>query len=299
MSDHPATAGTADLLTNLLRQLHLSTRLFHRELHCGAWTLSGGLETKAMFHLVAKGQCDLFLEDESQPLRINHGDVVLFPRPLGHSLRSVSSPRGAVDTLLLCGYLEFASPLAGIVLDSLPTTLVLQGRARNAGGAGALLRLIMAESEHEVPGRDALIDKLADALFIYVLRHAFEEGRDRAGLLRGLHDDRLRPLLLALHEQPNRPWTLAAMASTVHLSRAALMRRFRAQVGMAPAQYLATWRMHRAYIDLTEQRISVAAAAHRAGYVTEAAFSRAFKRRFGYPPIAASRARGAKPGSRG
>ncbi len=141
MSDHPATAGTADLLTNLLRQLHLSTRLFHRELRCGAWTLSGGLETKAMFHLVAKGQCDLFLEDESQPLRINHGDVVLFPRPLGHSLRSASSPRGAVDTLLLCGYLEFASPLAGIVLDSLPTTLVLQGRARNAGRC-------IAEADH-------------------------------------------------------------------------------------------------------------------------------------------------------
>lgn len=113
MSDHPAPAGPADLLTNLLRQLHLSTRLFHRELHCGTWTLAGGLETKAMFHLVARGQCDLIMDDEAQPLRINRGDVVLFPRPLGHVLRSASWPRRAADTLLLCGYLEFASPLAG------------------------------------------------------------------------------------------------------------------------------------------------------------------------------------------
>lgn len=278
-----------DPLTSLLRRLHLATRLFHRERHCGEWTLTAEYEPKAMFHLVAKGRCDLILPGNVPPRQLEQGDVVLFPRPADHVLRSAPPSRRSVDTILLCGYFDFASPLAQVVLGLLPATLILRHREQATGGAGALLRLIMAESDGEAPGRDVLVDKLADALFVYVLRRAVAHGTGRAGLLRGLEDERLGPLLLELHERSAEPWTLARMATAVHLSRAAFVRRFQAVVGMPPAHYLAAWRMHQALSGLTEQGMTVTAAAQRAGYITEAAFSRAFKRHFGYPPSAARR----------
>lgn len=48
-----------DTLSKLLRHLCLETRVFHREVHCGAWTIDAEYEPRAMFHRVAAGQCVL------------------------------------------------------------------------------------------------------------------------------------------------------------------------------------------------------------------------------------------------
>jgi len=60
--------------------------------------------------------------------------------------------------------------------------------------------------------------------------------------------------------------------------------RFAAIVGMPPAGYLARWRMHLASSWLGNERVTVAEAAQRLGYQSEAAFSRAFKRLMGVSP---------------
>lgn len=276
-----------DPLSQLLRQLRLSARIFHRSLHCGTWTLEGEYEQKAMFHLVAAGRCELRAGKDVNPILLERGDVIMFPRPTDHILQSVHDPAAVADTLLLCGYFDFESPLAQVVLDVLPSQLVLRHKPGSAVGAGSLLELIIAESATDALGRDVLVDKLADALFVYVVRQGADLGQQHAGLLQGLIDARLGPLLLALHERPAEPWTLARMASVVHLSRAAFVRRFQSVVGRPPMNYLVRWRMHLALMELSERGATVAETGMRAGYATEAAFSRAFKRTFGYPPSAA------------
>ncbi|MEP7275878.1 MAG: helix-turn-helix transcriptional regulator, partial [Betaproteobacteria bacterium] len=65
----------------------------------------------------------------------------------------------------------------------------------------------------------------------------------------------------------------------------------------APMQYLAQWRMQVASRMLLESTMNVAAIALEAGYDSEAAFSRAFKRLVGVPPAAWRRQRRAvRPG---
>lgn len=273
-----------DALSRVLQRLRLDTRIFHRSVHCGAWALDAEYERKAMFHLVASGRCELRIAREAPSLHLGRADVVMFPRPTAHVLSSDAREGSPPDTLLLCGYFEFQSPLAQVVLAALPELVVLRHASAETNGASSILELIIAESAASLPGGGVLIDKLADALFVYVLRHCMSLGTMRPGLLRGLADPRLGSVLISLQEKPDATWTLQRMAAQVHLSRAAFARRFSSVLGLAPMAYLTRLRMQLASLELTERGASVAHVAARVGYATEAAFSRAFKRHYGYSP---------------
>ncbi len=69
-----------------------------------------------------------------------------------------------------------------------------------------------------------------------------------------------------------------------HLSRSQFSQRFTAALGVAPARYVASWRMHLASRWLAAGRLSVSEVAARLGYASAPACSRAFKRIVGKPP---------------
>ncbi|MFB8235663.1 helix-turn-helix transcriptional regulator [Kitasatospora purpeofusca] len=62
-------------------------------------------------------------------------------------------------------------------------------------------------------------------------------------------------------------------------------------VGEPPLSYLTTWRMAIAARMLRETGDSLGAVAEKAGYTSEFAFAKAFKRHFGAPPGAYRRER--------
>ncbi|TAL93935.1 MAG: AraC family transcriptional regulator, partial [Rhodanobacter sp.] len=171
---------------------------------------------------------------------------------------------------------------------SLPAQILLRQSSPSdpvvAATPTALLQLIIAEAQTNGPGAAALMDKLSDALFMYALRQCLAAGTVEQGLLRAISDPYLGPVLLAVHQDPQHPWTVASLADKVHLSRAAFARRFAQSVGTTPMEYVTALRMQQAHAALAERGVSVAEAAEIAGYATEAAFSRAFKRIHGRSP---------------
>lgn len=68
------------------------------------------------------------------------------------------------------------------------------------------------------------------------------------------------------------------------MSRSALAARFKQLVGQPSMEYLTLWRMQKARELLAETRRSTAAVAEKAGYRSEAAFSKAFKKVTGIGP---------------
>jgi AraC-like DNA-binding protein len=74
------------------------------------------------------------------------------------------------------------------------------------------------------------------------------------------------------------------MAREVAMSRSPFAARFTALVGEPPLTYLTRWRMHLASGLLRDGRLPVREVAERVGYTSTAAFSKAFKRRFGAAP---------------
>jgi AraC-like DNA-binding protein len=77
---------------------------------------------------------------------------------------------------------------------------------------------------------------------------------------------------------------VASLAAKSGVSRAALARRFTAQVGEPPMTYLASWRIDLAADLLRETDATVGSIARRVGYANTFALSVAFKRLRGITP---------------
>ncbi len=68
------------------------------------------------------------------------------------------------------------------------------------------------------------------------------------------------------------------------MSRSAFFERFNREVGMAPMEYLLSWRMALAKNLLRKKEGNVAEIAERVGYGSASTFSVAFTRFVGVPP---------------
>ncbi len=80
-----------------------------------------------------------------------------------------------------------------------------------------------------------------------------------------------------------RGWSVLPPAEA-GLSRATFARRFTNCMGESPVAYLTRWRMGLAVQMLADSRVPLPDLAHKIGYESEFAFSRAFKRYYGTAP---------------
>jgi transcriptional regulator GlxA family with amidase domain len=130
-----------------------------------------------------------------------------------------------------------------------------------------------------------ILAHLAEVLFAETLRRyllSLPEGR--SGWLSGARDPAVGRALAALHRDPGHDWSLETLAQEAGISRSALTEKFTRILGQAPMAYLTEWRLELAAEALRTTNLSVQRVALDAGYDSEAAFNRAFKRRFSVPP---------------
>ena len=119
------------------------------------------------------------------------------------------------------------------------------------------------------------------------VHHSLMSGEHRSpghGELVPVVDLRVARALRALRSNPARAWTVRELAKVAGASRASLVRLFHATTGTSPKRWLTAHRLERAAELLGSEEVTVADVAVRVGYVSEFAFSRAFKRRYGVPP---------------
>lgn len=184
--------------------------------------------------------------------------------------------------VLLTGTYGMDGELSNRLLAALPAVLVL----RAADWPNPVAGLLATEIGREVPGQEAVLDRLLDLLLIAALRAWFDRPDTSAPAWYRAHDDPVvGQALRLLQHQPAEPWTVAKLAADVGVSRAALARRFAATVGETPMAYLTGWRLALA-ADLLRQHpdSTIAAIARQVGYGSAFALSTAFKREFGVSP---------------
>src|SRR4051812_33294068 len=148
-------------------------------------------------------------------------------------------------------------------------------------------RHVVAESNNPRPGSDTMLTRMAELMFVEVVRrHVASLSMHETGWLAGLGDEIVGPAIRALHAKPEHSWTLAELAHAIGTSRTVLIERFSELVGVPPMQYLTQWRLQLAAGHLARGSAKVATIGARVGYESEAAFSRAFKRATGQSPSA-------------
>jgi AraC-like DNA-binding protein len=273
----------------------------------------GAAQGRAQFHFVAQGP--VYLRTASAAMHtLQAGDAVLLPHGRAHELLSwpdiatrdiatfdtlklcetvcavvgngrICSPR---DPLIFSGCMEFdlggmhplvalmpEVMLAGTLLDRYPEIL-------------PMLEAMAREARDERAGYAGILARLADVVSAFIVRGWAECGcGDAAGWVEALRDPRLGRVIVALHRDPGRNWTVADLAERMGSSRSVFAERFLAVTGMTPLRYLTELRMRLAAQWIRDGRMSIEAAAERLGYGSQAAFSRAFKRVMGHPPGAA------------
>ncbi len=210
-------------------------------------------------------------------------------RPLGLALslgvrtwgNGGSGGEAAADTVFLTGCYGLASQVSPRVLDALPRLVVIPARDWST----PLPAVLEAELEKTATGQQVVLDRLLDLLLIEALRVWFARPGGGSPLWwAAAADPVLGPALRAMHDEPARPWTVAGLAATSGLSRAAFARRFTEAVGEPPLAYLTGWRLAMAADALRGTDATLTAVARSVGYSTPFALSTAFKRRYGLSP---------------
>jgi len=265
------------------------------------------------FHVVTAGRVLLETDDERSQW-LQPGDLALVPHGEGHRLRSepgVPVPgimeldlehpsdryeilrhgEGGAPTTLICGAVRFDHPAARNLVGILPEMILIEAsEGQRASWMQSVFRLMAVEAREFRPGGEAVITRLADILVIQAIRAWIETApAAQTGWLGALQDRQIGRALALIHRDPARPWTVAALADELAMSRSAFAARFTELVREPAMQYLTRWRMQLALGALEGESATVAELAARLGYRSEAAFARAFKRVIGVPPGAVRR----------
>ena len=283
-----------DILADVLHTLRLRAGIFKQGSYCGTWALDSTGVSRSLFHLIGRGQAWLHHAGEREPMVVRGGDLVMFPHAHWHQLSGTPQRQPGMRTeatgdgpytTVLCAMVEFGAGGLNPILQALPPVIVVRSEDQETSAAlHALARLMLAEYEAGAPGRQGVLDRFAEVMFVLVLRHYMQRTQKLSGFLAALKDARIARALAALHRAPGQDWRVDTLAHEAGMSRTVFADRFVGLVGLTPMQYVATWRMHLAEGMLKEDRSSVAQIAERLGYQTEAAFRRAFRRVRGVAP---------------
>jgi len=329
---------SSDTLSNLLRAIRLRGAIFYRVEGVTPWVAEAprgteiipailpGVEHLMEFHAVAHGACWAGIVGED-PIRLDTGDLVIFPQGDAHVISSspglrarsadlglyytprppqlpymlrvsargtaVGGPeRDEPTTTIVCGFIGCDARPFNPLLAALPRMLWVPANVdRGSPWLAGLLQAVVEESTNKRPGGEAVLERMTEMMFVEALRRYVDTlPAGETGWLAGLGDAVVGRALALLHRHPGEPWTLERLGEAAAVSRSTLHERFIRFLGHPPMKYLAQWRMQLAARWLRDTDAKVLEVALEVGYENETAFARAFRRATGQSPGAWRRA---------
>lgn len=292
-------ADPARHLDDFLRRLHLGSEVYYVGRLCDAWHMStpGGSDATT-FHLVCHGEAWIHMPDAT-PTHMAAGDIAFFPRDAAHTFsaepaiptqpfdysRPAPLDKHAPGTGLLCGHLKLPGHIRRLLLASFPDFMLIRPDSSPSGRQiRTLIETMTEEATQNDLGVGAILDRLSDTLFLYVIRHALHHDPRLSPLLAAMSDEHLRFAVMPFIDAPAGVWTVERMAGFACQSRSAFSERFARLVRITPMEFVTLWRMQLAAGLLADGRANMLDVAMKCGYESEAAFRKAFKRVIGIPP---------------
>lgn len=315
LTDLPDPAG--ELLSQALRRIRISGSLQYCFMPQGNFTTDATPapwrpKDAIGFHIVAAGPC--WVDLRGQRTALQTGDIAAFPFGTPHMLGAgdggrlidpggdlpaqpwpatpiMHYPDRGPQVRILCGYVQCEATGFGPFRQALPEFIHLRTLDdASADWLAATVKQIVTEVDQPQPGGGPILERLTEIAFLEILRRQFQTPAPR-GWLAAIVDPSLARALGALHADPKADWTLDDLAERGGISRSALVTRFADLLGISPMRYLRDWRLFLAAQELVSTANAIIAIATEAGYGTEAAFTRAFRRTYGTPPAEWRRAR--------
>ncbi|CAM3897584.1 AraC family transcriptional regulator [Kibdelosporangium persicum] len=274
------------MLADLLDGVRARGALFNQTALRPPWSLRFELGVELTLATMIRG--DAWVIGDDRPAAIREGDIAIVkgaytiaddPRTppqylvkdTDYCIDECVLPEG--PSLLFSG--AYQGSISERLLDALPRVAVVRSGT-------AMLDMIAGEMTRSRPGQRVVLDRMLDLLLVETLRTWFDQ--NEAPVWYRTSDPLVGDALRIMHDDPAHPWTVASLAAKIGTSRAALARRFTAQVGQPPIAYLTSWRIALAADLLRDTDATVASIARRVGYANAFALSAAFKRVRGTTP---------------
>lgn len=304
-----------DPISDIFRTMHITAFGQHRLEATAPWGLvqeksaearvsESGEEVSptdgAHFGMISRGDCWLSVNGLPDSIPLTAGDCFLLGRDITMVLRD--SPRtrprstfrevaanaigkvaryggGGAPTTIVCGSFSFDRASLRPVSQLVPDFILIKAEQAHALALNNTLQALALEMAEQAPGSGVVATRLAEVLFIQILRAhiASEPGRNK-GWLRAVFDPQLGGALTAIHDSVDKPWTVESLAEAAGMSRSAFAARFKQHLGQTPLEYVTGWRMQKAMQLLEQRDKKLVDVARLVGYESDAAFSKAFKR---------------------
>lgn len=295
-----------DLASELAHGLRIESSVLCRSVMAPPWGFGVAGRDAGSFHLVLEGEGWLDVEGTDDTVRLQAGDLVVLPRGDAHWVRdapaseappltSILAEHTVIDgelhfggdrgrkTEIVCGVFRNAAGSVEMPGRLLPPVIHLRSRDA-ASWRIPVFSALRDEARAPTLGGSAVVNRLLESLLADALRHAVTTLSDSRADRRAFTDPRIGPVLARLRQRPDANWSVASMARLAAMSRSAFIDRFRTAVGQPPMRYVSSLRLGRARDLLRTTDVTIADAARQVGYGSEAAFSRAYRARFGKSP---------------
>jgi AraC-like DNA-binding protein len=310
-----------DPITDIFRTMHVTAFGQHRLEATAPWGLIQENEAEeevtpsgkkssptdlAHFAMLSRGNCWLSVRGIAEPIPLTGGDCFLLAR--GTSIILRDSPRtrpkmsfrkvgetasnnvahyggGGAATTIVCGSFRFDRASLKPIAQLLPSFILIKADEARTLALHNTMRALASEMAEQTPGSEVVATRLAEVLFIQVLRAHIGSGPERnRGWLRAVFDPQMGTALSAVHDSVSTPWTVESLAAAAGMSRSAFAVRFKELLGQTPLEYVTEWRMQKAMQLLEQRDQKLIDVARSVGYESDAAFSKAFKRVVGANP---------------
>ncbi len=280
-----------DVVNEIFKSIHFDANIYLHSEFCSPWGVESSHPGLSSFHVIAYGNCQLHIEGQT-PIFLSAGDLIFFSRNTPHQLLN-SEENNEISTTLICGHLSFSNTKNPILMG-LPRYLHIKANEMDRQSwFKSLFQQIVREAESDSNGRQLVLDKLAEILFIYIVRYYIgleqHQYSNKTGLLKGLSNPSIAKSLVAFHNQIDKAWSLNSLADEALISRSKFASLFNELLGVTPLKYMTYWRMQQAKQLLKNTTASVYSIALDCGYQSEAAFIKVFKKYFNHTPGQARR----------
>lgn len=302
-----------DLLSDILTKLSVRGVLYFRTSLTTPWGIEvPKFENVARFHFAHRGNCLIEVDGNEMPVALEQGDLLIIPNGAPHKLYSAPETRNAVlpldtvlersgytgtgvlvyggdaderETQLICGHFSFDPHARHVLLERLPPFIHIRNYGETAGKwMEATLRVIGDEAGGHRLGGDLIALKMSEAILAQAIRSFVESDESAKWGLNGFSDRNLARALDAFHKDPSASWTIESLARAAGMSRTNFAVQFQKKMAMSPMHYVTAWRLEIAKKCLADSSKSVSDAAELAGYTSDSAFARVFKKEIGLSP---------------
>lgn len=304
-----------DVLSDILSCLQLSGTLYFRTSFTSPWSIRvPSFENVARFHLAHRGRCLVRIEQEKSPVILEQGDLLIIMRGAAHTLycdpitehqavqldqvveQSGFDGTGTLvwgdpgtdhETQLICGHFAFSEEANHMLIDAMPPYLHIKNYGEEAGAwMEHTLKVIGNEAGRQQLGSELIALKMSEIIFAQAIRTYLQGEGSNLPVLSGFADPSIARALTAIHKEPGSFWTLEKLAKIAGMSRTAFASRFSQNMTTTPLGYITHWRMQIARKQLANSNEPIIAIAEKAGYHSEAAFGRVFKKHHRNSPAA-------------